>query len=97
MAAEPDNLVLAILREIRVDMRDLREQMSRIGETLREVRLGVAGHDLRFDAMDENFDMIREGAVSAIGYAANANRAHIDLHKQIAEPSRRVEKLEASR
>jgi hypothetical protein len=90
MAEEPDNLVLAILREMRADM-------SRIDETLREVRRTVMSHDLRFDALDEKFEIIREGTVSAIGYAANASRAHVDLQRQIADLARRVEKLEAAK
>jgi hypothetical protein len=90
MAEEPENLVLALLREMRADM-------SRIDATLREVRVTVVGHDLRFDALDEKIEMIREGTVSAIGFAANASRAHVDLHKQIADLTRRVEKLEAAK
>ena len=53
--------------------------------------------DLRFDALDEMFDMIREGTVSAIGCAANASRARVDLHRQIADRTRRVEKLEQAK
>jgi hypothetical protein len=87
MAKEPENLVLSLLREMRVEI-------AHIDETLHAVRLTVAGHDLRFDALDEKIDMIREGTVSAIGFAANASRAHVDLHKQIADLTRRVEKLE---
>jgi hypothetical protein len=90
MAEETENLVLSLLREMRVDI-------SNIDETLREVRRAVAGHDLRFDALDEKFEMIREGTVSAIGFAANASRAHVDLHRQIADLTRRIEKLEAAR
>jgi hypothetical protein len=85
MAEEPDNLVLAILREMRVDIEDVRDHMSRIDETLHAVRLSVAGHDLRFDALEDRIDMIHEGTVSAIGYAANASRDHVDLHKEIVD------------
>ncbi len=87
MAKEPESLVLSLLGEMRAEI-------GHIDETLQAVRLTVAGHDLRFDALDEKFDMIREGTVSAIGFAANASRAHVDLHKEIAELRRRVEKLE---
>ncbi len=45
----------------------------------------VASLDLRMEGLDEKFEMVREGTVSAIGYAANASRAHVDLHKQIAD------------
>ena len=97
MAEEPDNLVLALLREMRADIKDLRKDTGRIDASLREVQLKLVAHDLRFDALDEKFEMIREGTVSAIGYAANANRAHVDLQKQIADLARRVEKLEAAK
>jgi len=90
VAKEPDNVVLSLLREMRAEM-------AHIDETLHAVRLNVAGHDLRFDALDEKIEMIREGTVSAIGFAANASRAHVDLHKQIADLVRRVEKLEKAR
>jgi hypothetical protein len=90
MAEEPDNLVLAPLREMRAEI-------AHIDETLHAVRLTVAGHDRRFDALDQKIDMIREGTVSAIGFAANASRAHVDLHKQIADLTRRVTKLEAAK
>ena len=97
MAKEPDNLVLALLREMRADIKDVRGDMSRIDEVLHDVRLTVAGHDLRFDALDEKIELIREGTVSAIGFAANASRAHVDLHRQIADLTRRVEKLEKAK
>jgi predicted nuclease with TOPRIM domain len=90
MAKDPENLVLALLGEMRGDM-------SRMDETLQEVRRHVVGLDLRFDALDQKFELIREGTVSAIGYAANASRAHVDLQKQIADLARRVEKLEVAK
>jgi len=97
MAKEPDNLMLSILREMRVDLKDVRKDISRLDESLHEVRRHVASIDLRVEALDEKFEMIREGTVSAIGYAANASRAHVDLHKQITDLTRRVEKLEKAK
>ena len=94
MAKEPEKLVLSILREMRVDMKT---EFARLDETLHDVRRHVASLDLRVEALDEKFEMIREGTVSAIGYAANASRAHVDLHKQIANLTRRVEKLEGAK
>ena len=94
MAKEPENLVLSILREMRVDMKT---EFARLDETLHDVRRHVASLDLRVEALDEKFEMIREGTVSAIGYAANASRAHVVLHKQIANLTRRVEKLEGAK
>ena len=97
MAEEADNLVLTILREMRTDIKDVRGDISRLDATLHEVRRDVASLDLRFDALEEKVDIIREGTVSAIGFAANASRAHVDLHKQIADLTRRVAKLEEAK
>jgi hypothetical protein len=94
MADEPDNLVLQMLRAMRAENS---ARFDAIEAVLKDVRLNVAGHDLRFDALDERVELIREGTVSAIGFAANASRAHVDLRKQITDLARRVEKLEAGR
>jgi hypothetical protein len=92
MPEEPDNIVLQPLRTMRG------ENSARLGEIealLQDVRLTVVRHDLRFDALEESVEAIREGTVSAIGFAGNAGRAHIDLRRQIADLTRRLEKLEA--
>jgi len=94
MAKEPDNLVLSILREMRAD---IKSEFARLDETLHDVRRHVASLDLRVESLDEKFELIREGTISAIGYAANASRAHVDMRKQIADLTRRVEKLEAAK
>jgi hypothetical protein len=97
MVEEPDNLLLQLLRGIRSALDEHSSRFDAIEAVLREVRLMVTGHDLRFDALDERLEAIREGAVSAIGFAANAGRAHVDLRRQIPDLTRRVERLEASR
>jgi hypothetical protein len=97
MAEEPDNLVLQMLRDIRDRQDEHSARFDEIEAVLKEVRLTVASHDLRFDALEERVETIREGTVTAIGYAAHASRGHVDLRKQIAELTRRVEKLEAAR
>jgi hypothetical protein len=97
MAEEPDNLVLHLLRGIRGTLDQHSSRFDAIEGVLNEVRLTVAGHDLRFDALEERIETIREGTVSAIGFAANAGRAHVELRRQIADLTRRVERLEASR
>ena len=84
MAEEPENLVLSILREMRPDMKP---DFARLDETLLDVRRHVVSLDMRVEAL----------GTSAIGFAANASRAHVDLHKQIAGPACRVEKLERTK
>jgi hypothetical protein len=90
MPEEPDNLVLQLLRTMRAENS---ARFDSIEDVLKDVRLTVASHELRFDALDERLESIREGTVSAIGFAANASRAHVDF----ADLTRRIEKLEAER
>ena len=94
MAEEPDNLVLQLLRTMRAENS---ARFDEIEAVLKEVRLTVVSHDLRFDALDERVETIREGTVTAIGYAAHASRGHVELRQQIADLTRRVERLEAGR
>ena len=97
MAEEPDNLVLQMLRSIRATQEQHTARFDEIEAVLKEVRLTVVSHDLRFDALEERVETIREGTVTAIGYAAHASRGHVELRQQIADLTRRVERLEAGR
>ena len=97
MPEEPDNLGLQLLRVIRAKQDEHSTRFEEIEAVLKDVRLTVTSHDLRFDALEERVEAIREGTVTAIGYAAHASRAHVDLRKQSADLERRVEKLEAGR
>ncbi len=101
MAEEPDNLVLQLLRNMRAETSarfdDMSARFDAIEAVLKDVRLTVTSHDLRFDPLEERVEAIREGTVTATGYAAQASRAHVELRKQIEEPTRRVEKLESAR
>ena len=101
MPEEPDNLVLQLLRTMRAEnsarFDAIEAVLQDVRQGLHDVRLTVVHHDLRFDALEERVEAIREGTVSAIGFAANAGRAHVDLRRQIADLARRVEKLEAER
>ena len=92
MPEEPDNMVLQLLRTMRA------KNSARFGEIeglLQDVRLTVVRRDLRFDALDESVEARRH--CLGDGFAANASRAHIDLRRQIADLTRRLEKLEAER
>jgi hypothetical protein len=99
--AEPTDLTLVILREMRADMAagfaQMNKEFVRLNADLGAVVRHVASLDLRVEALDEKFETVREGVISAIGYAANASRAHVDLHRQIADFTKRVEKLEAAK
>ena len=94
MAEEPDDLVIPLPRTMRAKNS---ARFDEIEAVLKEVRLTVARHDLCFDALEERVETIRARTVSAIGFAANASRAHVDLRRRIADLTRPVEKLEAER
>ena len=95
MAEEPDNLVLQMLRSIRGTLDDRPTRFDRVEAIVRDVRSLGTSTDMKVDALDERVEMIRERTVTAIGYAAGASRGPVDLKKQIADLTRRVEKLEA--
>jgi hypothetical protein len=61
MAKEPDNLVLRLLREMRVDAN---VEFARLNETLQDVRRHVVSLDMRAEALDEKFETIRPGGGS---------------------------------
>jgi hypothetical protein len=98
MAEEPDSLVLQqMLRDIRARHDEHFARFDQIEAVLKEVRLTVTSHDRRFDALEERVETIREGTVTATGYAAHASRGRVDRRKQIADLTLRVERLEAAR
>jgi hypothetical protein len=94
MTEEPENLVLQMSRVLRSDFKDVRADIARVDEVLHEVRRVVTSHNFRFDALDERVEMLREGALTAIGFAANAARSQRKLPEQIADPTKRVKRLE---
>lgn len=79
MAEEPDNLVLQLLRAMRAENSTVRVEISarfdEIETVLKDARLTLARHDLRFDTLEERVEAIHEGAVSAFDFVANASRA----------------------
>ena len=94
MTEEPENLVLQMSRALRSDFKDVRADIARVDEVLHEVRRVVTSHNFRFDALDERVEMLREGALTAIGFAANAAQSQKKLQGQIADLTRRVENSE---
>jgi len=75
------------IHQMRGDIRDLQADSK-------EVRKVVGSHSQRFDFLDERVEMLREGTLTAIGFAANASESNRKLKEQIADLTKRVEKLE---
>ncbi len=84
----------ADIHEIRGEMNEMREDIRAVQADTKEVRRVVADHSLRFDFLDERVEMLREGTLTAIGFAANASQSQKKLQEQIADLTKRVEKLE---
>lgn len=82
MVEEPDNLVLKMLREMRV--------------VLQEVRDKVYEHDERFVEMKKTIEDWKETTATGVGFAAHANIRTGELEKEIADLKRRIDRLERS-
>jgi hypothetical protein len=80
MAEEPDNLVLKMLREMREALQDVREK--------------VYEHDRRFDELRKQIEDWQETTAAGVGFAAHANLRTQAIEKEIAEPKRRIDRLE---
>jgi chromosome segregation ATPase len=75
------------IHQMRGDIRDLQADSK-------EVRKVVGSHSQRFDFLDERVEMLREGTLTAIGFAANASESNKKVREQISDLTTRVEKLE---
>lgn len=82
MAAEPDNLVLKMLRE----MRDILDDHTKRFEA----------HDRRFDELHKAIEDWQETTSTGAGFAMHANIRTQALEKEVAEPKRRMDRLERS-
>ena len=83
MAKQPENLVLDILRDIRADIRGLREESVRHGDELESIR----------KVMND----WQETTATATGFAMHANLKLETVDQRLDDPTRRIESLEAER
>ncbi len=90
MAKEPVNLILEQLKILRSDVHGMRGDV-------RDIRKVLDAHTLKLDFLDERVETLREGTLTAIGFAASAGVQHKKLEKRIVDLARRVEKLEKAR
>jgi phage shock protein A len=96
MVEEPENLILHHLRDIRADVASLHTEVKDMRGDVHEIRTVLDSHTLRFDFLEERVEMLREGTLTAIGFAASANEQNRKLAQQIADLTKRVEKLETA-
>ena len=83
MANEPDNIVLKLLREMRV--------------ILDEHSLAHLEHRASFKALDKKIDDWQETTATAVGLATHANLRNQAMEEQIAELVKRVSRLEKAK
>ncbi len=92
--AEPENLILELLREMRSDIRDVRDGLH---EDIRGVRNVVDNLSLRFDFLEERVEALREATMTALGFAVDASERKKKIKSQLAELTERVERLEKAK
>ena len=81
MADEPDNLVLVHLREIRGELKNIRDKL--------------AEHDARFDKIEKRLDEVHETAIYGVGLAAMANHKLDRMTERVDDHEPRITALEA--
>jgi len=104
--AEPDNLVLAHLRELRAEMQELRAEMNARFDAS-EARVGA-----RFEALDRRLDAMQAAGIKNLGSFIGSrtifertmasvdedlNRLRMRVDRDFAELAQRVQQLEAAR
>lgn len=88
--AEPENLVLTLLRELRADMNARFDAVDRRFEAM----------DQRFDTVERRLDMMHRNGERAlrgfIGHRAMVERTMASFEDEISGLKRRVEQLETA-
>lgn len=92
--AEPENLVLELLREMRADMKDLRNALH---DDVHGLRVVLDNHTLKLDFLEECVEMLRESTMTALGFAVDASERKKKIETQLAELRERVERLEKAK
>ena len=97
MAKQPIDMVPEMLRGIRATLDKQGKTLETHGKVLDSIAKEAVNHTMRLESIEERFELLREGTVSAIGFAAHADRQYKGVKHQLAELFKRVEMLEKSR
>ena len=79
MAKEPDDLVLRLLREMRVDIAATRE--------------AVESHSLRFDKLERRLDDVAKVVTYTLGHASETQLRQAEQESRIDDLFEKLEKL----
>ena len=94
MSKEPINLVFEQLKLMRKDILSLKDGLDEMRVDISEMRLVQAKHTLSLDFLTERVEKLREGTLTAIGFAAETGARTKTVEKQVADLVKRVERLE---
>ena len=104
MSKEPMNLVFEQLKLLRKDVHALKDGQDEVRSGLRDVKttlsehgLTLAQHTLQLDFLGERVEKLREGTLTAIGFATETGTRTRTVERQLADLSKRVETLEKSK
>ena len=98
--AEPENLILVHLRELRSEVAALRDQLDTVEARLDRMEQRLEKSDYRLDRMEQRLDAMHLNGVKAlrgfIGHRAMTERAMGSMDTQIGRLEQRVARLEAA-
>ena len=104
MGKEPANLVLEQIKLLRADNKDLRGEMqemrgdiAQIKTNMRQVKVTQDRHTLSLDYLEERVEMLREGTLKSISVATSTHAGNKKLALEMAELTKRVDKLEKAK
>ena len=104
MAKLPTDLILEQIKLLRAEGKDMRGEVTQmsgdigqIKSDLRQVKMTQDRHTLSLDFLEDRVELLREGTLTAISAATNADNGNKKLVSQMAELTRRVEKLEKAK
>ena len=84
----------ADMTAMKSDMTAVKADVHAIKRDVHEIKHIQVSHSLKLDYLEENFEKVIEGTVTAIRTVSNAATLQLRTDRQIADLTQRVERLE---
>ena len=97
MAKEPTDLILEQIKLLRSEGKDMRGDIAQIKTDMRQVKVTQDRHTLSLDYLEERVEMPREGTLRSISVATSTHAGNKKLTLEMAELTKRVDKLEKAK
>ena len=97
MAKEPTDLILEQIKLLRSEGKDMRGDIAQIKTDMRQVKVTQDRHTLSLDYLEERVEMLREGTLRSISVATSTHAGNKKLALEMAELTKRVDKLEKAK